>query len=147
MKARSKGDLGKVARALMAAPLSHELREKYKLKTFGVRKGDTISVVRGDFLGVEGKVNKVDIERTKLYIDGITREKADGSSIFVPVHPSKVKITKISLDDKWRRNMLKRRGVKLEETKVAEKTLETSSKRKKAGSKKHKPRKKEEAGS
>ncbi|OGD46335.1 50S ribosomal protein L24 [Candidatus Bathyarchaeota archaeon RBG_16_48_13] len=146
MKARSKGDLGKVA-SFMAAPLSHELREKYKLKTFGVRKGDTISVVRGDFLGVEGKVNKVDIERAKLYIDGITREKADGSSIFVPVHPSKVKITKISLDDKWRRNMLKRRGVKLEETKVAEKTLETPAKRKKAGSKKHKPRKKEEAES
>jgi large subunit ribosomal protein L24 len=146
MKTRSKGDLGKVA--IMVAPLSHELREKYKLKTFGVRKGDTISVVRGDFLGVEGKVNKVDIDRAKLYIDGITREKADGSSIFVPVHPSKVKITKINLDDKWRRNMLKRRGVKLEEAKVAEKTLETSLKRKKkAGSKKQKPRKKEEVES
>ena len=146
MKARSKKDFGKVGN-FIAAPLSLELREKYKLKTFGVRKGDTISVVRGDFLGVEGKVNRVDIERAKLYIDGITREKADGSSIFVPVHPSKVKITKINLDDKWRRNMLKRRGVKLEETKVVEKTLETPSKRKKAGARKQRPRKKKEAES
>ena len=33
----------------------------------------------------------------------------DGSTVFVPIHPSKVMIIKLNLDDKWRRAILERR--------------------------------------
>ena len=123
----------------IASPLSKELREKYSFKTLGVRKGDTVSVIRGDFQGVDGKVNKVDVKRGKLYIDGVTREKADGSSVFVPILPSKVKLTRISTDDKWRKNILKRHGVKSEDGKSQEKLEKTKSERNKTDSEKKIP--------
>jgi large subunit ribosomal protein L24 len=123
---------------LIASPLSKELREKYAFKTLGVRKGDTVNVIRGDFQGVDGKVNKVDTKRGKLYIDGVTREKADGSLVFVPILPSKVKLTRINTDDKWRKNILQRHGAKLEETKPQEKPEKSKDEKKKTSSRKKK---------
>jgi ribosomal protein L24 len=42
-----------------------------------------------------------------LFVEGITREKVDGTAIQVPIHPSKVMITNLNLDDKRRRESLK----------------------------------------
>jgi ribosomal protein L24 len=41
----------------------------------------------------------------------VTREKVDGTQTPVPIHPSKVMITRLNLDDKWRKKILKRKGV------------------------------------
>jgi large subunit ribosomal protein L24 len=90
---------------LMAAPLAPELFSK-GAKTFPVRKGDTVRVVRGDHTGFEGKVNRVDLKRYRIFIEGLTREKVDGTNIFVAVHPSKVMIKSLKLDDKWRQAIL-----------------------------------------
>jgi len=142
MGANTKSDSSK-NRISLAAPLSKELRERYKFKTLEVRKGDTVTIMRGDFRGVEGKVNEVNSKRGILYIDGVTREKADKSSIFVPVLPSKVKLTRINLDDKWRKNILQRHGVKLEEAKPQE-TTEKPAEKKKSDSGKNKTKTTEE---
>jgi ribosomal protein L24 len=63
--------------------------------------------MRGDRKGSEGKVSKVDRRKYRIFVEGITREKVDGSAIPVAVHPSKVMITNLNLDDKWRRESLK----------------------------------------
>jgi large subunit ribosomal protein L24 len=63
--------------------------------------------MRGDKKGVEGKVTRVDRSRYRLFVEGITREKVDGTAIQVPIHPSKVMITSLNLDDKRRRESLK----------------------------------------
>jgi large subunit ribosomal protein L24 len=94
---------------LMAAPLSNELAASRGAKTLPVRKGDTIRIQRGDNKGFEGKVSRVDTKTYRIYVEGLTREKVDGTNIFLPVHPSKVEIRNLNLDDKWRKNILDRK--------------------------------------
>jgi large subunit ribosomal protein L24 len=93
----------------MAAPLSSELAASKKTKSLPVRKGDTVRVVRGDHIGFEGKVNRVDLKHYRIFLEGLTREKVDGTNIFVSVHPSKVIIKNLKLDDKWRKVILERK--------------------------------------
>jgi large subunit ribosomal protein L24 len=94
---------------MMAAPLSTELAASRGAKTMPVRKGDTVRILRGDNKGFEGKVSRVDLKTYRIYIEGLTREKVDGTNIFLPVHPSKVQIRNLNLDDKWRKNILTRK--------------------------------------
>jgi large subunit ribosomal protein L24 len=104
-----------------AAPVSPELRKSHGAKALPVRKGDTVRVMRGDHKGLEGKVTRVDRKKYRIFIEGLTREKVDGTTTFVPIHPSKVMITRLSLDDKWRNKILKRK-------KEAEKEAEEAAK-------------------
>jgi len=94
---------------LMSAPLAPELVSSKGAKTLPVRKGDTVRVVRGDHAGFEGKVNRVDLKRFRIFLEGLTREKVDGTNIFVSVHPSKVMIKNLKLDDKWRKAIVERK--------------------------------------
>lgn len=94
---------------LMGAPLSNELAASKGAKTLPVRKGDTIRIKRGDNKGFEGKVSRVDLKEYRIYIEGLTREKVDGTNIFIPVHPSKVEIRNLNLDDDWRKDVLRRK--------------------------------------
>jgi large subunit ribosomal protein L24 len=94
---------------LMAAPLAPELIRSKGVKSLPVKKGDTVRVVRGDHIGFEGKVNRVDMKRYRIFLEGLTREKVDGTNIFVSVHPSKVMIKNLKLDDKWRKAIVERK--------------------------------------
>lgn len=98
-----------VRHKLMAAPLTKELAEKQGVKTLPVRKGDTVLIQRGDNKGFEGKISRVDNKSYRVYIEGLTREKVDGTNIFLPVHPSKVVIKNLSLDDKRRKEVIGRK--------------------------------------
>jgi len=107
---------------LFAAPLSPELRVSHGVKTLPVRSGDSVRIMRGDQKGFEGKITSINRKKYRIFVEGLTREKVDGTTIFVPVHPSKVMITRLNLDDKWRKKILERKKVarkKVEE--VAEK--------------------------
>ncbi|MDW8193414.1 MAG: 50S ribosomal protein L24 [Nitrososphaerota archaeon] len=92
-----------------AAPLSQELRKSHGVRNLQLRRGDTVRVMRGDHKGFEGKIARVDRKNFRIYIEGLTREKVDGTTVFIPIHPSKVMITKLNLDDKWRKRILQRR--------------------------------------
>jgi len=94
---------------LMAAPLSSELAASKGAKTLPVRKGDTVRILRGDNKGFEGKVSRVDLKAYRIYLEGLTREKVDGTNIFLAVHPSKVQIRTLNLDDKWRKKIVERK--------------------------------------
>ncbi len=105
----------------LSAPLSDELKSKYNTNAVTVRKGDTVRIMRGDRKGFEGKVMRVDRKNYRIFIEGITRERADGTTIMIPIHPSKVMITNLNLDDKWRRKILERKMIQ-----QGEPSLETS---------------------
>lgn len=92
-----------------AAPLSPELKASYGLNAVPVRSGDTVRIMRGDHKGFEGKITRVDRKKFRIYVEGLTREKVDGTTIFVPLHPSKVMITRLNLDDKWRKEVLEKK--------------------------------------
>jgi len=62
--------------------------------------------MRGDFTGIEGKVNRVDRDRGRLFVEGLSREKVSGTSTLMTVHSSKVTITNLNLSDKWRADVL-----------------------------------------
>ncbi len=105
---------------LFAALLSSELRASHGTRTFPVRSGDTVRIMRGDHEGFEGKITRVDLAKYRVYVEGLTREKVDGTTIFVPVHPSKVMITNLNLDDKWRKEVLARKKSARKEIEVVE---------------------------
>jgi len=109
-----------VRHKLMGAPLSKELAASKGARTLPVRKGDTIRIMRGDHSGFEGKVSRIDLKRYRIFVEGLTREKVDGTNIFVAVHPSKVVIRSLNLDDKWRKAIVDRKQ-KLELPKKVEK--------------------------
>ena len=94
---------------LFAAHLSPELRATHIAKSLPVRSGDTVRVMRGDRKGFEGKITRINLKKYRIYLEGLTREKVDGTTIFVPVHPSKIMITRLNLDDKWRKKILERK--------------------------------------
>lgn len=101
-----------------SAPLSAELKKAHNTNSFPVRTGDSVRIMRGDRKGLEGKVSRVDRAKYRVFVEGVTREKVDGTTILVPIHPSKVRITSLNLDDKRRREILKRKG---RETELPEK--------------------------
>lgn len=95
---------------LFSARLTPELRSTHKVKTVPVKSGDSVRIVRGEHKGFEGKITRVDRMKYRVFVEGLTREKVDGTTIFVPIHPSKVVVTRLNLDDKWRKTVLEERG-------------------------------------
>jgi large subunit ribosomal protein L24 len=62
--------------------------------------------MRGEYNGIEGKIEKVNTQRGTLAIEGIQREKVRGGNVKVQIHASNVKIIGLNLDDKKRENRL-----------------------------------------
>jgi large subunit ribosomal protein L24 len=98
---------GQSLRKLLAASLSEDLQVSQGRRSYPVRKGDTVKILRGDYAGVEGKVNDIDTRGQRLFVEGVTREMTSGTSTNVSVHSSKVMITKLNFDDKWRSESIK----------------------------------------
>ncbi len=119
-----------------SAPLSSKLKESHSTSSVPVRSGDTVMIMRGDRKGSEGKVTRVDRKNYRIFVEGVDREKVDGTKTFIPIHPSKVMITRLNLDDKWRKKILKRKGVP-EKAEI----IEEEEPPKKAAEKKRKPSK------
>ncbi len=93
----------------IGANLSPELKAQYGMRGIRVREGDSVKVMRGEYKGIEGKVNKVHTKEGRLAIEGIQREKVKGGNIPVLIHASKVMVVGLNLDDKWRQAMLERK--------------------------------------
>jgi large subunit ribosomal protein L26e len=91
----------------MSAPLSKELREKYNVRSIPIRKDDEVKVIRGRHKDSEGKVTSVYRLKYVIHVERVTREKVNGQSVPVGVHPSNVVITKLKLD-KDRESILER---------------------------------------
>merc|ERR1712036_103602 len=94
----------------MSTPLSKELRQKYNVRSIPIRKDDEVQVVRGHYKGQQvGKVVSVYRKKFCIYIERIQREKANGASVYVGIHPSKVSIVKLKMD-KDRKLIIDRRA-------------------------------------
>lgn len=105
----------------MSAPLSKELRQKYNVRSMAVRKDDEVQVTRGHFKSQQvGKVIQVYRKKWVIHIERIQREKANGATVSVGIHPSKLEIVKLKLD-KDRKKILERKN----RSKLAEKGKHT----------------------
>ncbi|CAM9324910.1 unnamed protein product [Choristocarpus tenellus] len=92
----------------MSSGLSKDLFEKHNVRSLPIRTGDEVMVVRGQFRNREGKVEQCYRKKFVIHIERITREKANGNTVSVGIHPSKVVITKIKMD-KDRKALLERK--------------------------------------
>merc|ERR1712157_588581 len=91
------------------AHLNKDLSSKYHVKSMPIRKDDEVIVVRGSHRGREGKVIQVYRKKYVIHIERVTREKSNGSTVNVGIHPSNVVITKLKLD-RDRRAILERKN-------------------------------------
>ncbi|XP_027375742.1 60S ribosomal protein L26-like 1 [Bos indicus x Bos taurus] len=102
-----------VRRKIMSSPLSKELRQKYNVRSMPIRKDDEVQVVRGHYKGQQiGKVVQVYTKKYVIHIERVQREKADGTTVHVGLHPSSlyaVVITRLKLD-KDRKKILERKA-------------------------------------
>lgn len=97
-----------VKQKFMHAHLSKELRKKYGKRSIGLRKGDKVKIVRGQFRKHTDKIDVVDLKRGKVYVTGIEITKKDGTKTRYPIEPSNLMITELNIDDKMREKILKR---------------------------------------
>ena len=126
----------------LGSALSKDLHKKYGKRSVRVIEGDSVTILRGEFKGVDGKISKISTEKTSVAIDGVKKEKTKGDKFDVYIHTSNLVVTSLNSSDKWRIAKLegkdprkqpktpakeapkKEEPVKVEskETKVAEKT-------------------------
>src|ERR1051325_6659454 len=111
---------------VLGSNLIPSLRDKYGIRSLGVVKGDTIKVLRGEYVGIEGKVEKVNTERATLSIEGVQREKIRGGNVKVQIHASNVQIISLNTDDEFRiKGTQKSKDKKTPVIKEKEKQVET----------------------
>jgi len=87
---------------LLGANLSENLRKQHNKRSMRVIKGDTVRILRGEYVGIEGKVEKVNTGRSTLSIEGVQREKIRGGKVKVQIHASNVQIISVNTDDDYR---------------------------------------------
>ena len=61
----------------LSCALSKDLRKKYGKRSARIIEGDTASIVRGEFAGVDGKVTKISIVDRGVDIEGVKKGPAE----------------------------------------------------------------------
>ena len=99
----------------MAAPIDRGLRERQMARGFmyprsmSVRKGDRVMIVRGEGKSKSAtRIAKVDRKGRKIYVEGFTYFKSDGTELQRPIDASNVVIINPDWSDMKRRKLLTR---------------------------------------
>jgi large subunit ribosomal protein L24 len=98
-----------IKQKFISAHLSKDLRKKHNKRNIGIRKGDKVKVMRGQFRKKEGKVEQVSLKKIKVYVEGVEIAKKDGTKTRYPLHPSNLTIIELNIDDKMRQKILERK--------------------------------------
>ena len=86
----------------LGSALSKDLHKKYGKRSVRVIEGDSVTILRGEFKGVDGKISKISTEKTSVAIDGVKKEKTKGDKFDVYIHTSNLVVTSLNSSDKWR---------------------------------------------
>lgn len=97
-----------VRHKFVSAHLSEVLRRRFGKRSLPLRKGDEVKVMRGRDRGFKGKVERIDLKKSKVYIEGLNVKKVDGSEVLKPVEPSNLLIVDPKMDDKRRQAVIER---------------------------------------
>ena len=99
----------------MSAPIDRGLRERQLSRGFmypramPVRKGDRVMIVRGEGKSKSAtKIAKIDRKGRKVYVEGFTYFKSDGTELQRPIDASNLVIINPDWSDIRRRNLLTR---------------------------------------
>jgi ribosomal protein uL24 len=94
-------------RRRMTVPLSRELRGRFRARSLPIRKGDTVRVLSGSFVGREERVAKIDRRGYSVVLDNVTLKTGEDKLKPLPIRTSHLVITRLNLSDPWRRRILK----------------------------------------
>lgn len=86
----------------LGSALSKDLQKKYGKRSVRVSEGDSVTILRGEFKGVDGKVAEVSTEKSSVAIEGVKKEKTKGDKFDVFIHTSNLLVTSLNTEDKWR---------------------------------------------
>jgi large subunit ribosomal protein L24 len=93
-------------RILMTVPLSRELRRRFHRRSVPLRKGDTVMVMSGSFIGREERVAKIDRRGYSVTLDNVTLKTGESKLKPLAIKTSHLVLTKLNLADAWRRRTL-----------------------------------------
>lgn len=108
-----------VRQKFVSAHLSEALKSRFGKRSLPMRKGDEVKVMRGSKKGFRGKVERIDLKKSKIYIEGLNVKKVDGSEVLRAIEPSNLLLVEPKMDDK-RRQMIVERSRKSEKAKTKE---------------------------
>ena len=98
-----------IKQKFMHSHISKELRKKFGKRNISLRKGDKVKVMRGKFRKHEGKVEKIDLRKLRVFVAGVEMTKKDGTKKLLALNPSNLIILDINTDDKFRQKLLERK--------------------------------------
>lgn len=92
--------------------LSKDLRQKLKTKKRAilVHKGDKVKIMRGFAKTKVGKVAKVNYNKVKVYVEGISKRTARGKEVLVAIEPSNLLLLETEMT-KERKELFKQEAV------------------------------------
>ncbi len=90
----------------MAVPLSRELRARFHCRSIPVRKGDTVRILSGSYVGSEERVARVDRRSYTVILNNITLKTGEQKQKPLPIRTAHLLLTKLNLSDAWRRRVL-----------------------------------------
>ena len=96
----------------LGSPLSKDLQKRYGKRSVRVIEGDSVTILRGEFKGVDGKVSNVSTDKSSVAMEGIKKEKTKGDKFDVYIHTSNLLITSLNTEDKWRMAKLEGKSTK-----------------------------------
>ncbi|GJN90841.1 hypothetical protein Rhopal_003855-T1 [Rhodotorula paludigena] len=97
-------------RKIMSASLSKELRAEYNTRSLPVRRDDEVKIVRGTYKGREGRIVTSQRKHFRIFVEGVSRDKGNGATVPIPVHPSNVQLTKLKLDKDRKATLARKAG-------------------------------------
>lgn len=86
----------------LGSALSKDLQKKYGKRSVRVIEGDHVTILRGEFKGVDGKISELSTEKSSVAIEGVKKEKTKGDKFDVYIHTSNLLVTSLNTGDKWR---------------------------------------------
>lgn len=98
-----------IKQKLLSANLSKDLRLTHKKRSLNLRSGDKVKVMRGQFKGKIGTVDRVSLKHSRVYVVGVEVAKKEGGKSLYPLHPSNLSIIELKLEDKKRKKSLERK--------------------------------------
>ncbi len=99
-------------RKLLVAKLDKPLAKTTNKKRMTIRKGDTVKILRGNYKGKSGKVEKVSYTHAKIYIKDIKQTNSRSQENMIPFNASNLIITELVLNDNKRIKNLDKKKVK-----------------------------------
>lgn len=100
---------GHIRHKFVKAHLSKDLRKKYGKRNLTLKKGDAVKVMRGGFKNHQGKIEKIDMKSSDIFVSGVESTKKDGTKVKVALDPSNLMIVELNLEDKLRQKAIERK--------------------------------------